>query len=314
MFFDEQRIQAVRKMILAKDAEARSLAVNQLLPYQIADFTEIFRVMAGKPVNIRLLDPPLNEFLPRERAQIDELAQSLDVTALDLERKVAELSEFNPMLGHRGVRLAISYPELPRMQVRAILTAACTVAKEGLVVKPEIMIPLVFDKGELSAMRLITEEVAQEVFMEQQHQVAYKFGSMIELPRAALMAHELAEEAEFFSFGTNDLTQTTLGISRDDSGGFLPQYVERDILPEDPFVSIDKSGVGELVRIAAEKGRVTRAEISLGLCGEHGGEPNSIEFCEQVGLHYVSCSPFRIPIARVAAAQAALRRTQRYWH
>ncbi|HEY6722525.1 MAG TPA: putative PEP-binding protein, partial [Polyangiaceae bacterium] len=314
MFFDEERILAVREMILAKDAESRARAVNKLLPYQTADFIELFRVMAGKPVNIRLLDPPLHEFLPRERAQIDELAHGLGVTALDLERKVAELSEFNPMLGHRGVRLAISYPELPRMQVRAILSAACTVAKEGLVVKPEIMVPLVFDLGELNAMHAITEQVAAEVFEEQGQQVHYKFGTMIELPRAALMAHELAKQAEFFSFGTNDLTQTTLGVSRDDSGGFLPQYVERHILPEDPFVSIDKNGVGELVRIAVEKARVTRTDISLGLCGEHGGEPRSIEFCEQIGLNYVSCSPFRIPIARVAAAQAALRRTRRYWH
>ena len=314
MFFDEQRIQAVREMILAKDSAARRLAVNKLLPYQTHDFIELFRIMAGKPVNIRLLDPPLHEFLPREKAQVDELAASLGVSALDLERKVAELSEFNPMLGHRGVRLALSYPELPRMQVRAILTAACAVSKEGVVVKPEIMVPLVFDRGELSAMHAITSEVAEEVFKEQGHSVDYKFGTMIELPRAALMAHELAELAEFFSFGTNDLTQTTLGVSRDDSGGFLPLYVERHILPNDPFVSLDQSGVGELVRIAVEKARVTRSEISLGLCGEHGGDSDSIEFCEQVGLNYVSCSPFRIPIARVAAAQAALRRTKRYWH
>ncbi len=314
MFFDEERIQAMREMILAKDSEARALAVNKLLPFQTADFIDLFRVMAGKPVNIRLLDPPLHEFLPREKAQVDELAESLGVAPLDLERKVAELSEFNPMLGHRGVRLAISYPELPRMQVRAILTAACTIAKEGLVVKPEIMVPLVFDRAELAAMHSITSEVAEEVFKEQGQRVDYKFGTMIELPRAALMAHELAELAEFFSFGTNDLTQTTLGVSRDDSGGFLPLYVEREILHDDPFVSIDQNGVGELVRIAAEKARVARAEISLGLCGEHGGEPRSIEFCEQIGLSYVSCSPFRIPIARVAAAQAALRRTNRYWH
>ncbi|HEU5073081.1 MAG TPA: pyruvate, phosphate dikinase [Polyangiaceae bacterium] len=314
MFFDEERIFAVREMILAKDSEARARAVNKLLPYQTADFIELFRVMAGKPVNIRLLDPPLHEFLPRESAQIDALAAALGVSSLDLQRKIAELSEFNPMLGHRGVRLAISYPELPRMQVRAILSAACTVAKQGLSVKPEIMVPLVFDLGELNAMHTITEAVASEVFEEQGTRVEYKFGTMIELPRAALMAHELARRAEFFSFGTNDLTQTTLGVSRDDSGGFLPQYVEQHILPEDPFVSIDKSGVGELVRIAVEKARVTRTEISLGLCGEHGGEPRSIEFCEQIGLHYVSCSPFRIPIARVAAAQAAIRRTRRYWH
>jgi pyruvate,orthophosphate dikinase len=304
----------MREMILAKDSQARALAVNKLLPYQIADFTELFRVMAGKPVNIRLLDPPLHEFLPREKALVDALASSLGVPALDLERKVAELSESNPMLGHRGVRLAISYPELPRMQVRAILTAACRVSKEGLIVQPEIMVPLVFDRGELTRMHDITREVAEEVFREQAQRIDYKFGTMIELPRAALIANELAEQAEFFSFGTNDLTQTTLGVSRDDSGSFLPLYVEQDILPDDPFVSIDKSGVGELVRIAVEKARVTRPDISLGLCGEHGGEPSSIEFCEQIGLHYVSCSPFRIPIARVAAAQAALRRTKRYWH
>jgi pyruvate,orthophosphate dikinase len=218
------------------------------------------------------------------------------------------------MLGHRGVRLAITYPEIPAMQVQAILEAACTVQQEGHDVHPEIMIPLAFSASELRAMRVIVDRVAGEVFKRRGVQVKFKFGTMIELPRAALLADQLATEAEFFSFGTNDLTQTTLGVSRDDAGSFLPVYVERQILPDDPFVSLDIEGVGELMRIAAEKGRVARSEISLGVCGEHGGDPKSIEFCESIGLNYVSCSPFRVPIARVAAAQAALRRTKKYWH
>ena len=314
MFFNEERIAAVREMILARDIPARELALAKLLPFQTQDFTELFRVMKERPVNIRLLDPPLHEFLPREKAMIAELAATMEVSVGQVERKIAELFEFNPMLGHRGVRLGITYPEIPAMQVQAILEAACTVQKEGHDVHPEIMIPLAFSASELRAMRGIVDRVAGEVFERRGVEVKFKFGTMIELPRAALLADQLANEAEFFSFGTNDLTQTTLGVSRDDAGSFLPVYVERQILPADPFVSLDIEGVGELMRIAAEKARVARSEISLGVCGEHGGDPKSIEFCESIGLNYVSCSPFRVPIARVAAAQAALRRTKKYWH
>jgi pyruvate, orthophosphate dikinase len=313
MFFNDERIAAVREMILARDSRARERAVAKLLPFQTRDFTELFRVMKERPVNIRLLDPPLHEFLPREKAQIAELATAMEVTVGDVERKIGELFEFNPMLGHRGVRLAITFPEIPAMQVRAILDAACTVKLEGHDVHPEIMIPLAFSAAELAAMRAIVDEVAKDVFQQRGIEVKFKFGTMIELPRAALLADQLAKQAEFFSFGTNDLTQTTLGVSRDDAGSFLPVYVERQMLPDDPFVTLDIEGVGELMRIAVEKGRVARSEISLGVCGEHGGDPESIEFCEQLGLSYVSCSPFRVPIARVAAAQAALRRTRKYW-
>ena len=314
MFFDDQRIRFVREMILAEDSQARQKALDHLLTFQTDDFEQLFRTMADRPVTIRLLDPPLHEFLPKEPGQIQELSRAMGVSVDDLNKKTQALFEFNPMLGHRGVRLAISYPEITHMQVRAILSAACTVKKEGLQVHPEIMVPLAFSRAELEAMRQITDTVARQVFDEFGLTLPYKFGSMIELPRAALLADELAEVAEFFSFGTNDLTQTTLGLSRDDAGSFLPLYVERQILPEDPFVSIDQRGVGELVRIAAEKARVARSGVSLGICGEHGGDPKSIEFCEQIGLSYVSCSPFRVPIARVAAAQAWLRRTKRYWH
>jgi pyruvate,orthophosphate dikinase len=313
MFFSEERIRPVREMILARDVAAREAALGKLLPFQIEDFVGLFRVMQGKPVNIRLLDPPLHEFLPREKHQISELAASMGVSVVEVERKIAELSEFNPMLGHRGVRLGISYPEIPAMQVRAILVAACRVEAEGARVYPEIMVPLAFSVGELRAMRAIIDRVAKDVFREHGRTIEFKVGTMIELPRAALRADELAEEAEFFSFGTNDLTQTTLGVSRDDAGSFLPTYVEQGILPEDPFVSLDIDGVGELVRIAVEKGKVARPDLHLGLCGEHGGDPKSVDFCERVGLSYVSCSPFRVPIARVAAAQASLRRTKRYW-
>ena len=314
MFFSEERIAAMREMILSRDTAARERALAKLIPFQTQDFTALFRVMKERPVNIRLLDPPLHEFLPQEHAHIVELAAAMGVSVADVRRKIAELHEFNPMLGHRGVRLAVAYPEIAAMQVRAILDAACAVKKEGHDVHPEIMIPLAFSTGELRAMRAIVDRVAYEVFERHGISVAFKFGTMIELPRAALLADQLAQEAEFFSFGTNDLTPTTLGVSRDDAGSFLPLYVERQILPDDPFVSLDTEGVGELMRIAVEKGRVARGDLSLGVCGEHGGDPKSIDFCERIGLGYVSCSPFRVPIARVAAAQAALRRTKRYWH
>jgi pyruvate,orthophosphate dikinase len=314
MFFSEDRIAGVREMILSRDSAARERALAKLLPFQTEDFTALFRVMKSRPVNIRLLDPPLHEFLPKEHVQIVELAATMDVSVADVKRKIAELYEFNPMLGHRGVRLAITYPEIAAMQVRAILDAACVVKKEGHDVHPEIMIPLAFSAAELRAMRGVVDRVAREVFAHHGTEVKFKFGTMIELPRAALLADQLAQEAEFFSFGTNDLTQTTLGVSRDDAGSFLPVYVQRGILAFDPFVSLDTEGVGELMRIAVEKGRIARTDISLGVCGEHGGDPKSIDFCERIGLNYVSCSPFRVPIARVAAAQAALRRTRKYWH
>jgi pyruvate,orthophosphate dikinase len=308
MFFEEDRISAVREMILARDVAARQKALAKLLPFQTGDFTGLFRAMNGLPVNIRLLDPPLHEFLPQDAGQIEELAKNMGVHASDVSRKVQELHEFNPMLGHRGVRLTVTYPEICAMQVRAILTAACVVKKEGAEVLPEIMIPLSLSKKELELMKKVVLRVAAEVFAEQGIEVKYKYGTMIELPRAALLADELAEVAEFFSFGTNDLTQTTMGMSRDDAGKFLPEYVDQGILPSEPFVSLDTEGVGQLVRIACERGKKTRPEISLGICGEHGGDPASIYFFDDVGLAYVSCSPFRVPIARLAAAQATLRK------
>jgi pyruvate,orthophosphate dikinase len=262
--------------------------------------------MDGRPMTVRLLDPPLHEFLPQETEQREALARDLGISLQDVERRIEELREQNPMLGHRGVRLAITFPEIPEMQARAIFEAACTVQSEGVAVNPEVMVPLAFGAPELRAMKEIVDRVADEVFEARGERVDYHFGSMIELPRAALRAGELAEVAEFFSFGTNDLTQTTLGLSRDDSGSFLPVYVERHILPEDPFVSIDRDGVGELMRIALERARAARDGMHYGVCGEHGGEPHSIALCEDLGLTYVSCSPFRVPIARVAAAQAAL--------
>jgi pyruvate,orthophosphate dikinase len=307
MFFDEERIKAVREMILASNTTAREKALAKLLPFQTGDFVELFRAMAGLPVNIRLLDPPLHEFLPNDAITIEGLSASLGVEVAEIDRKIQQLHEFNPMLGHRGCRLAITFPEIYAMQVRAILQAACKVQKEGVDVLPEIMIPLSLSDAELVSMRAIVDRVAAETFKETGTEVKFKFGTMIELPRAALLADELARSAEFFSFGTNDLTQTTLGLSRDDAAKFLPRYVEEHILPADPFVSLDQAGVGSLVRMAVEKGRATRKDISIGICGEHGGDPASIDFFERAGLGYVSCSPFRVPIARLAAAQAALR-------
>ncbi len=308
MFFSDERILRMRQMILAESDAQREAALSYLLPFQQKDFEELFRVMEGLPVNIRLLDPPLHEFLPQDPGPIAEVARELGVEAVAVEARVTQLHELNPMLGHRGVRLAITYPEIPRMQVRAILRAACAVHKEGKSVLPEIMVPLALSGGELSLMRKLVDEVAEEVFADEGVVVDYHFGTMIELPRAALLAHELAEHAEFFSFGTNDLTQTCFGVSRDDAGTFLPIYLEQHILPQDPFSSLDQSGVGELIRIAVEKGRQARPGVHLGVCGEHGGDPGSIEFCDRVGLGYVSCSPYRVPIARLVAAQAAIRR------
>ncbi len=306
MFFDEERIQAMREMILADDAEGRSAALSKLLPFQREDFVGIFREMRGLPVTIRLLDPPLHEFLPTEKKQLEELSKSMGVAVAKLAQRTKDLHEFNPMLGHRGVRLAITYPEIYAMQVRAILEAVAQVAAEGVDVHPEIMIPLAITRAELERTRAIVDRTAGELSAAGKA-VKFSFGTMIELPRAAILAGELAEVAEFFSFGTNDLTQATMGLSRDDAGKFLPAYVDTGILPKDPFVSIDQDGVGALVKLAAGGGRKARPGIKLGVCGEHGGDPASILFFQGVGLDYVSCSPFRVPVARLAAAQAALR-------
>ncbi len=308
MFFESSRITNVRQMILASDEKGRRVALEKLLPEQRKDFTEILEVMAGLPVTIRLLDPPLHEFLPHEESEFAEVATAAGVDVDTLKRRAAELHEFNPMLGHRGCRLGVTYPEIYEMQARAIFEAAVDVAeKSGAAPIPEVMIPLVATRRELELMKAVVDKAAQAVFAEKGRTIEYLVGTMIELPRAALRAGEIAEVGEFFSFGTNDLTQTTLGVSRDDASRFLGAYVEQGIYAKDPFVSIDVEGVGELIEIAAERGRKTRAGIKLGICGEHGGDPASIAFCEKVGLDYVSASPYRVPIARLAAAQAALQ-------
>ncbi len=307
MFFDPQRILAVRQMIISNTEAGRRAALAVLLPYQREDFRQLFTIMAGLPVTIRLLDPPLHEFLPHADQEMQDVADSLGTELSVIRQRAEELSEANPMLGHRGCRLGIAFPEIYEMQARAIFEGAIAVAKEtGNAPVPEIMIPLVGMKKELEITRAQVDKVAAEVFAETGTTIEYSVGTMIELPRAAMLADKIAEAADFFSFGTNDLTQTVFGLSRDDAGKFLPHYVEAGILPKDPFVSIDIEGVGEMVRIAAEKGRRTKPKLKMGICGEHGGDPASITFCEQVGLDYVSCSPFRVPVARLAAAQAAL--------
>lgn len=309
MFFDESRIGTMREMIIADSQEARRAALAKLLPMQRDDFTELFEIMAGTPITIRLLDPPLHEFLPHDVRGIDTVAQSLNVEVKALYNRVNLLHEFNPMLGHRGCRLAITYPEIAEMQARAIFEAAVEAGKRtGRPVKPEIMVPLVSLKEELDFVKALIDATAEAVMEETNQSFDYIVGTMIELPRAALQARKIAEAAEFFSFGTNDLTQTTYGISRDDASRFINDYVRSGVIEQDPFISIDIDGVGELVEIAVERGRFTRPDIELGICGEHGGDPASIEFCEMVGLDYVSCSPFRVPIARLAAAQATLKR------
>jgi pyruvate,orthophosphate dikinase len=307
MFFQGDRIQAVREMILADDEAGRRRALAKLLPMQKEDFKGILDIMGGLPVTIRTLDPPLHEFLPHRDDEIVELAQVMGVPSDRLRDKVKVLQEFNPMLGHRGCRLGISYPEITEMQARAIFEAACELRKEGKNPFPEVMIPLVGSRGELVAQRKIVEQVANETMASYGVKLRYLIGTMIELPRACLVADEIAEEAEFFSFGTNDLTQTCLGLSRDDAGKFLPTYVLDGLLAEDPFVSVDRDGVGALMRIAITKGRKVRRNLEIGICGEHGGDPTSVAFCHEIGLDYVSCSPFRVPIAKLAAAQAALR-------
>ncbi len=306
MFFGDERIDAVREMILADDAAGRAAALEKLLPMQRSDFAGIFRAMDGLPVTIRLLDPPLHEFLPSEADEVRRLAAGLGRSADEIEAAVARLHEANPMLGHRGCRLGYSHPEITAMQARAIIEAALEVAGEGVAVLPEIMVPLVGHEDELENQRAIIDATAREVFAEQDRKIDYLVGTMIELPRACLTAGDIAARAEFFSFGTNDLTQTTLGLSRDDAGNFLPLYVEAGVYERDPFQSIDTAGVGRLMRLAVEEGRAARPDLKIGICGEHGGDPSSVIFCHSLGMQYVSCSPFRVPVARLAAAHAAL--------
>jgi pyruvate,orthophosphate dikinase len=307
MFFAEERILRVREMILARNEQGRRKALDELLPFQKADFEGIFRALDGMPVTVRLLDPPLHEFLPQTEAQISAVAREMNWGFVELRNKVAQLHELNPMLGHRGCRLGITYPEIYEMQVRAIFQAACEVKKDGVDVRPEVMIPLVGTTKELQLTCEVVRRVAKEVMDDAGVTIDYLVGTMIEIPRAALIADKLAETAEFFSFGTNDLTQMTFGYSRDDAGSFLPEYVDKKILGKDPFESIDQEGVGQLVRIGTERGRGANPKLKVGVCGEHGGDPDSIRFFRSVGLNYVSCSPYRVPVARLAAAQAELQ-------
>ncbi|MBF0291819.1 MAG: pyruvate, phosphate dikinase [Nitrospinae bacterium] len=307
MFFEGDRIISVREMILADTVEARHKALAKLLPMQKSDFIGIFEAMDGLPVTIRLLDPPLHEFLPKEEGDFAVLAKDLGLSMVDLKHRANSLHEFNPMLGHRGCRLGITFPEIYDMQTRAIFEAACDLGKRGMKVSPEIMIPLVAHVKELKILRERVKEVGEQVMEETGVKLKYTIGTMIELPRAAITADQIAPEADFFSFGTNDLTQTTFGLSRDDSGRFLPHYVIVGILPEDPFVSIDRDGVGAMIRLGVAKGRSVKPQLKVGICGEHGGDPSSVEFCHEVGFDYVSCSPYRVPIARLAAAQAAIK-------
>jgi pyruvate,orthophosphate dikinase len=307
MFFDAGRILAVREMIMADDQAGRKKALAKLLPMQRGDFEELFRIMKGLPVTIRFLDPPLHEFLPKTEEDFAEMAKATGKDIGLVRHRASALHEANPMLGHRGCRLAVSFPEICEMQARAVFEAACNVAKAtGEKVVPEIMIPLIATKKEFDLLAKIVRDIGSAVMKEKGVEIEYLVGTMIELPRAALLAGEIAETAEFFSFGTNDLTQTCYGLSRDDAASFLPEYQRQGIFEQDPFVSIDREGVGELVRIGCERGRKTRKTLKLGICGEHGGDPASVAFCQEVGLDYVSCSPYRVPIARLAAAQAAL--------
>ena len=312
MFFEEDRIPKIRKMILSETVEDREAALNELIPFQKGDFKAMYKELKGLPMTVRYLEPPLHEFLPTEEEDIIALAKDMGVTVEHLKNKCAELHEFNPMMGHRGCRLAVTYPEIAKMQTRALMEAAIEVEEEeGYNIIPEIMIPLVGEKKELKFVKDIVIEVAEQVKKEKGSDMQYYIGTMIEIPRAALLANEIAEEAEFFSFGTNDLTQMTFGFSRDDAGKFLDSYYKTKIYESDPFAKLDQKGVGQLVKMAVEKGKTTRPDIKLGICGEHGGEPSSVEFCHNIGLSYVSCSPFRVPIARLAAAQAAIKNSKK---
>jgi pyruvate,orthophosphate dikinase len=307
MFFNPERIPKIRKMILSDTQEAREAALMELLPFQKADFKAMYKALKGRPMTVRYLDPPLHEFVPTDEEDIKALAEDMGLTPEAVKAKCDELHEFNPMMGHRGCRLAVTYPEIAKMQTRAVMEAAIEVeAEEGFDIIPEIMIPLVGERKELKFVKQIVEETAELVKKEKGSDIQYHIGTMIEIPRAALTADEIAKEAEFFSFGTNDLTQMTFGFSRDDAGKFLDSYYKAKIYESDPFARLDQNGVGKLVEMAAKLGRATRPDIKLGICGEHGGDPSSVEFCHKVGLNYVSCSPYRVPIARLAAAQAAL--------
>ncbi|HTV76373.1 MAG TPA: putative PEP-binding protein, partial [Candidatus Baltobacteraceae bacterium] len=306
MLFDSMRITAMREMIIAEDEQGRRAALAKLEPFQKQDFIELFTIMEGLPVTIRLLDPPLHEFLPKSDAEMREVAKGAGIDVEKVERRARQLHEANPMLGHRGCRLGISFPEIYEMQARAIFTAAAELVKKGKSILPEIMIPLIATKKEFDILKAMIDRVATDVMKQASAQFKYLTGTMIELPRAALRAGEIAETAQFFSFGTNDLTQTTFGLSRDDAGSFLPDYYKANILEHDPFATLDQEGVGELIKTACERGRKTRGDLKLGICGEHGGDPNSVKFCNRTGLDYVSCSPYRVPIARLAAAQAAI--------
>jgi len=310
MFFDPQRIHHMREMILATTTDARKAALAKLLPYQREDFIGIFTAMKGLPVTIRLLDPPLHEFLPHNEKDQGALARDMGMSVEQIQQRVQQLHETNPMLGHRGDRLAVTYPEILEMQVQAIIEAAIECKKQGVKVLPEIMIPLVGTKKELDYLKTYTMETAERVMKEQKTRVDYLYGTMIEVPRAAITADEIAQTAEFFSFGTNDLTQMTFGYSRDDVNSFLPDYLKKEILDRDPFQSIDTTGVGQLIAMGVQKGRAARPDLKCGICGEHGGDPKSVEFCHGVGLNYVSCSPFRVPIAILAAAHAAIKEKQ----
>ena len=309
MFFDAERIPKIRKMILSETVEAREAALAELLPYQKGDFKAMYKALDGRPMTIRFIDPPLHEFVPKTQEEIDELAKDMGLTPEHVKAVCDSLHEFNPMMGHRGCRLAVTYPEIARMQTRAVMEAAIEVqAETGKTIVPEIMIPLVGEKKELKYVKDVVVEEAEKVKKEKNSDMQYHIGTMIEIPRAALLANEIAEEAEFFSFGTNDLTQMTFGFSRDDAGKFLDAYYKAKIYESDPFAKLDQAGVGQLVKMAVEKGRATRPELKCGICGEHGGDPSTVEFCDSIGLNYVSCSPFRVPIARLAAAQAAIKR------
>jgi pyruvate,orthophosphate dikinase len=308
MFFDEARIPAVREMILSKTEENRRKALAKLLPMQRGDFEGIYRAMGELPVTIRFLDPPLHEFLPQEDSDIEDLAKTMGITIEDLKATVDSLHEFNPMMGHRGCRLGVTYPEIMEMQTRAVIEAAINVFKEtGKTVIPEIMIPLVCEVKEFEFIKNIVDTTAKQVMEEKQTKIEYLVGTMIEIPRACLTADEIAKKAEFFSFGTNDLSQMTFGFSRDDATKFLGEYYSKKIFESDPFARLDQIGVGKLMKLAVELGQKTRPNIKLGICGEHGGDPSSVEFCHKIGLNYVSCSPYRVPIARLAAAQSAIK-------
>jgi pyruvate,orthophosphate dikinase len=307
MFFEGDRIKAMREMILAADEKGRRKALDKLLPMQRSDFEGIFTAMDGFPVTVRLLDPPLHEFVPHEDAQQAEIAKELGIDVKKVHERVNSLHEFNPMLGHRGCRLGNTYTEITEMQARAIIEAAINVQKKGIKVFPEIMVPLIGTKAEFVLQEEIIRSTAEKVFAETGTKVEYLVGTMIEIPRAALTADKIAESAEFFSFGTNDLTQMTFGYSRDDAGSFLPIYLKKNLLANDPFQILDQEGVGQLVEMGTSRGRSTRPKLKVGICGEHGGEPASVEFCHRVGMNYVSCSPYRVPIARLAAAMAAIR-------